>query len=273
MSAPDTPSLRLQVRQSTQYRFEAPVRYGLQQLRITARASPLQEVLQWSTTLDGATPSVRYIDHHGNAVDLISIEPETHALTVISEGEVLVEDQAGVVGAHRGPSPLWLYLGQTPLTAARMGVRGLLKEVSGTNALSKLHSLSEIIRNQVTYTLGASQPDWSAEDALGAGKGVCQDHTHIFLAAARALEIPARYVSGYLMLNDRTTQEAMHAWAEAYVDGLGWVGFDISNGISPDARYIRVATGRDYREAAPVIGSQIGGVGETLAVEIEVAQQ
>ncbi len=81
------------------------------------------------------------------------------------------------------------------------------------------------------------------------------------------------YVSGYLMLDDRIAQEAMHAWAEAYVDGLGWVGFDVSNGISPDTRYVRVATGLDYAEAAPVTGTRFGGTGENLTVSIEVAQQ
>ena len=84
---------------------------------------------------------------------------------------------------------------------------------------------------------------------------------------------PARYVSGYLMLNDRVDQAAMHAWAEAHVDGLGWVGFDVSNSISPDVRYVRVATGLDYNDAAPVIGTRIGGSGEELDVQIEVAEQ
>jgi transglutaminase-like putative cysteine protease len=90
---------------------------------------------------------------------------------------------------------------------------------------------------------------------------VCQDHAHIFIGAARAADIPARYVSGYLMMNDRIEQDATHAWAEAHVEELGWVGFDISNGISPDPRYVRVATGRDYRHAAP------------LTVNVSVEQQ
>jgi hypothetical protein len=81
---------------------------------------------------------------------------------------------------------------------------------------------------------------------------------HIFVAAARSMGYPARYVSGYLMMNDRVHQDASHAWAEAHVDGVGWVGFDVSNGISPDARYVRVATGLDYREAAPVSGLRFG---------------
>jgi len=77
---------------------------------------------------------------------------------------------------------------------------------------------------------------------MSAGQGVCQDHTHIFISAARELGYPARYISGYLMMNDRIDQEASHAWAEAYVEGLGWVGFDVSNGISPDERYVQSAS-------------------------------
>ena len=102
---------------------------------------------------------------------------------------------------------------------------------------------------------------------------MCQDHAQIFIAAARAMEIPARYVSGYLMMNDRIEQEATHAWAEAWVQGLGWVGFDVSNGISPDPRYVRVATGRDYRDAAPITGISFGPVAERLTVDLAVEQQ
>jgi transglutaminase-like putative cysteine protease len=75
------------------------------------------------------------------------------------------------------------------------------------------------------------------------------------------------------MLNDRIVQDAMHAWAEAHIDGLGWVGFDVSNGISPDTRYVRVASGLDYADAAPVSGTRIGGNTETLSVAIDVVQQ
>jgi transglutaminase-like putative cysteine protease len=106
-----------------------------------------------------------------------------------------------------------------------------------------------------------------------AWRGVCQDHSHIFVAAARAMGYPARYVSGYLMMNDRVHQDASHAWAEAHVEGVGWVGFDVSNGISPDARYVRVATGLDYREAAPVSGLRFGRGGEALSIDIQVQQQ
>jgi transglutaminase-like putative cysteine protease len=102
---------------------------------------------------------------------------------------------------------------------------------------------------------------------------VCQDHAHIFIGAARERGIPARYVSGYLMMNDRIEQEATHAWAEAHIEGLGWVGFDVSNGICPDPRYVRVATGSDYRDAAPVTGISIGTADQVLTVGVAVEAQ
>jgi transglutaminase-like putative cysteine protease len=204
---------------------------------------------------------------------LISFERDTEELVITCEGEVEIAESHGVVGRHRGPAPLWLYQGQTPRTKPGSAVRALLRELPAGSDLDRLHALMAAVAEAVTYEIGASHPDWGAEEALAAGRGVCQDHAHVFIASAREMGLPARYVSGYLMLNDRVEQDAMHAWAEAHVDGLGWVGFDPSNCISPDTRYVRVATGLDYSDAAPVIGSRIGGTGETLEVQIAVAQQ
>jgi len=265
--------MQLTIRHATQYRFGAPVRSGLQQLRKTPKSSPQQRILRWQTRVEHGFKELGFEDHHNNFVELISFERGTTELSVISDGEVELSDTGGVVGPHRGPAPLWLYLRQTPMTRARTRLRAFLREADVTPDLDGLHALIGAIAARVTYLIGASEPNWSAEDALEAGQGVCQDHTHIFLACAREMGIPARYVSGYLMLNDRTVQDAMHAWAEAYLDGLGWVGFDVSNGISPDTRYVRVATGLDYMEASPVSGLRVGGTDEQLEVRIDVAQQ
>jgi transglutaminase-like putative cysteine protease len=124
----------------------------------------------------------------------------------------------------------------------------------------------------VHYDVGHTDAATTADAALSAGHGVCQDHAHIFITAARVLGFPARYVSGYLMLTDRIEQEASHAWAEAHVDDLGWVGFDVSNGISPDPRYVRVATGADYLEAAPISGLSYGGGEQQMVVSLAVEQ-
>ncbi|WGW02349.1 transglutaminase family protein [Tropicibacter oceani] len=265
--------MRLKIQHRTQYHFDTPVDYGLQQLRKTPKTSQDQKIVTWQTRVEHGRKEVAFDDHHRNRTELIGYDPGTTTLSVISEGEIDVIDTQGIVGPHRGPAPLWLYRQDTPRTQARAGVRALLRSIQTAPSLDGMHALMQGIGASILYEVGSSDPDWSAEDAIEAGKGVCQDHTHIFLSCARLLDMPARYVSGYLMLNEKTAQDAMHAWAEVHIDGLGWVGFDVSNRISPDARYVRVATGLDYAEASPVSGTRIGGAGERLNVQIDVAQQ
>ena len=136
-----------------------------------------------------------------------------------------------------------------------------------------LHALSDAVLEAVAYETGRTDASTSAEAALAAGHGVCQDHAHIFIGAARLLGVPARYVSGYLLMDGVIDQQAGHAWAEAHVAGLGWVGFDVSNAICPDARYVRVAAGADYHDAAPITGVTLGSGAAEMTVEVSVAQQ
>ncbi len=265
--------MQLKIHHATRYSFAEPVQFALQQVRKTPKSAHHQAVVDWHTEVIGGQKELAFEDQHNNVTELISADRDTLELQVISEGTVEVEDTKGVAGPHRGPAPLWLYLNETSLTEAKAGVRNIVRGIDDTTTLASLHELSGRIRDAIKYEVGASESNWSAEEAIEAGSGVCQDHTHVFIACARRMDIPARYVSGYLMLNDRITQDAMHAWAEAHVEGLGWVGFDVSNGISPDMRYVRVATGLDYAEAAPVSGTRVGGSDEALEVQISVAQQ
>lgn len=108
------------------------------------------------------------------------------------------------------------------------------------NEIALLHQLSARIFDAARYRPGATTATTNAEEALLLGQGVCQDHAHIFIAAARALGFASRYVSGYLLLTDRPAQDAGHAWAETHVAGIGWIGFDVSNQVCPDARYVSV---------------------------------
>ena len=265
--------MKLKIRHTTRYDFDAPVPFGLQQLRKTPKSFRNQKVESWHTSVDGGQKELSFEDYHRNTVELISFAPGTTHIVLTSEGVVDLTDNAGVVGAHEGCAPLWLFQRETEQTKPGKGVRDLVRALPDADDLGRLHALSSLIKDQVSYEVGASQPDWSAEDALAAGAGVCQDHSHIFLSCVRHMGLPARYVSGYLMMDDRIEQDATHAWAEAHVPGLGWVGFDVSNGISPDGRYVRVATGLDYAQAAPVRGSRFGAAGEQLTVQLEVAQQ
>ncbi len=267
--------MRLAIRHVTHYDFDAPVSYALQRLRLTPKETQGQRIVEWKMHLEGATRQLEYDDEHFNHVTLVSVDPGTEHVRITCEGTVETEDNAGVIGHHAGHLPLWAFLTPTPLTVASSRVRQLIGAVdrSAGGLVETLHNLSSAIRDEVRYEPGITAVDTTAEEVLEHGAGVCQDHAHVFIAAARAIGIPARYVSGYLMMNDRVDQEASHAWAEAHVMHLGWVGFDISNGISPDPRYVRVATGRDYRDAAPVTGISFGGASEGLSVRLEVEQQ
>ncbi|MEL6528635.1 MAG: transglutaminase family protein [Pseudomonadota bacterium] len=267
--------MRLSIRHTTHYAFSDPVVHGLQRLRLTPKETQGQQIIDWQMTYENAQPELEYDDQNFNTVTLIAVEPGANEVTVTCSGTVETQDQSGVIGRHSGHMPLWSFLGQTKLTKPGPKLRALMRDIPGPEEGAKLdylHALSARILDEVSYQTGTTEAGTTAEEAVGHGAGVCQDHAHIFIGAARAADIPARYVSGYLMMNDRIEQEATHAWAEAHIDGLGWVGFDISNGISPDPRYVRVATGRDYTDAAPVTGISFGSSEQQLTVGVAVEQ-
>lgn len=266
-------SMTLSIRHTTHYAFAQPVVHALQRLRLTPKETQGQRIIDWSMALENAHAELEYDDQHFNHVTLIALDPGAREVTVTCAGTVETDDNAGVIGRHSGHLPLWSFLRQTALTRPGAKLRALLREVSGPideAPLDFLHALSGLIRDRVAYEAGRTHSATTAEEAMQHGYGVCQDHAHIFIGAARAAGIPARYISGYLMMDDRIEQEATHAWAEAHVDGLGWVGFDVSNGICPDPRYVRVATGSDYRDAAPITGISIGATAEVLTVGVAV---
>lgn len=266
--------MRLKIEHQTTYTYDLPVPYGLQQLRLRPKSRDGQEVLSWDIAVTGGSRELSYEDEHANTVDLISFDGGHHEISITCKGEVEVTDRAGVVGRQMGFVPLWLYQRSTPLTEAGERIRALVADVKREDTdLATLHTLSAHILQAVPYSTDQAASDLTVEQALAAGHAVCQDHAHIFVSAARAMGFPARYVSGYLMMDDRVMQDASHAWAEAHIEGLGWVGFDISNGISPDARYVRVATALDYRGAAPISGMRFGHGSESMHVALQVQQQ
>jgi transglutaminase-like putative cysteine protease len=265
-------AMRLKIKHRTEYSYDRPLPYALQRLRLSPASGSLQIVRSWSLSIEGAKEEVRFIDHFGNDTRLISVEGEPHAIGIEAAGEVDTVNKAGMAGLQRGFAPLWLFLRHTPLTAPGEAIKALAATAAEGTDLDCLHRLMAEIRERVAYAVGTTDSDTVAEEALSKGSGVCQDHAHIFISAARLNGFPARYVSGYLMVDGVVEQVASHAWAEAYVEALGWVGFDVANGISPDENYVRIATGRDYRDAMPVSGIRLGQASEQLAVRITVEQ-
>jgi transglutaminase-like putative cysteine protease len=261
--------MRLKISHTTEYHYADPVQYSLQRLRLTPKNYPGQTVRGWKTAVHGANLEAGYTDHFGNHVDLVSTDAEQVTIRIVAEGEVETEDRAGMFGPHQGFVPLWLYLRETPLTKPGRLVRELAKSSAGESELSRMHDLMAKLHEAVAYRQGETAADTTAEQALEKKQGVCQDHAHVFISAARHLSLPARYVSGYLLM-DEPAQTASHAWAEVHLQGLGWVGFDAANKICPDERYVRLSTGLDYRDAAPVSGMVVGLAAETMNVAIRV---
>lgn len=266
--------MRLQIKHTTQFHYDDPPSYGLLQLRTAPQSSAAQSVHSWDISLDGARTQAQFMDQHGNRIDLIEVLPDAQLLEISVAGEVETHSADGVLGRHHHAMPLWHYRRQTSLTEVTEGLRELADSIvlPSESTISDLHSLSQLIRERVAYEPGQTGVNTTAGDALKNAKGVCQDHSHIFISVVREKGFPARYVSGYLLMDDRTSQDASHAWSEVYLDGLGWVGFDVSNGISPDERYVRIAQGSDYADAAPTKGLTMGAGQENLVVSIQVQQ-
>lgn len=264
--------MQLKISHVTDYVYAQPVRYALQRLRLTPQSSQLQTVHSWSTEVEGGAVEARYVDHYGNVVELVSASRDTEAIKVVASGLVETSDKSGVAGPHRAYMPLWLYQRDTALTKPGKMIKELVRSIGKGEPLEQLHGLMGALHKTMAYVPGATQTQTIAEDALAAGEGVCQDHAQAFAAAARVMGYPARYVSGYLMMEETPDQAASHAWAEAHVDGLGWVGFDPANDMCPDERYVHIAHGLDYKDAAPISGIRTGFGEEQLAVHITVEQ-
>lgn len=262
----------LKISHRTEYSYDAPVNYALQRLRLVPQTGPTQRVVSWALKIDGAREEVRFKDQFDNETRLVSTQGGQPVIGIVAEGVVETHDTSGIYGRDNAFAPLWLFETETDLTAAGPGVRKLVKSIGSAGDIDRLHELMHAIARGVAYNVGATGPETTAEQALAQGSGVCQDHAHVFIAGARSMGCPARYVSGYLMMDDRVEQAASHAWAEAYVNGLGWVSFDAANGISTDERYVPIAVGRDYRDAMPVSGIRQGVADERLAVRITVEQ-
>ncbi|MEO1149930.1 MAG: transglutaminase family protein [Pseudomonadota bacterium] len=266
--------MHLTVSHTTAYLYDPPVKAGLQQLRLRPRTNEVQTINDWQLSVEGGTIEASFEDQHKNLVDLVSLDTEISALTVIANGSVNTRDAAGVTPPEYSFAPHWYYRRSTHLTQPGARLEKLAASINtDMDDISILHAISAAARGVVAYEAGQTGTSTTVEEVLSAGRGVCQDHAHVFLACARRLGFPSRYVSGYLMMDDRVDQEASHAWAEALVEGVGWVGFDVSNGICPDERYVRIATGCDYGEAAPFSGIAVPGGGEqSLIVSVQVQQ-
>ena len=267
--------MRLTVDHVTRYAYDAPVRSVVQSHRLTPSVFDGQKTLAWEVTVSGGAPGGVFRDGAGDRVQGYSVAGPVSEITVTVRGTVETQDLAGVLRGHRESVAPGCYLRGTVSTAPDDALRELSLGADGADPLALAHALSASVSAAIAYRPGVTHAHTTAAEALALGEGVCQDHAHALIACARLRGLPARYVSGYLFATeDGTPHEAAHAWAEIHVAGLGWVGFDAANRCCPDARYIRLGSGVDAREAAPIRGIARGMTGASPeAMDVVVAVQ
>ncbi len=265
----------LRIEHETRYLFDEPASYSIQRLRLEPGDFEGQKVMDWTVEIRPGGSVSKGHDTFGNIMHLAAHAQQHSGITLTARGNVETVQTDGVVRGSFEPIEPKIYLRSTTLTAPNADLVALANEgrEAKDGPLDVAHRLVNVVRDAIDYEKGQTLITTSAADALALGRGVCQDHAHAFICCARLCGIPARYVGGYMWDDEGSAAlEAGHGWAEAYIEGLGWVGFDPANRQSPTEAYVRVAVGFDYLDASPVRGMRRSGGGETLDVEVRITQ-
>ncbi len=268
--------MQIRILHRTTYRYEPGGGRLVQRIRATPASFPGQQVIDWRIDAPGMAKAASYIDGNGNLTQLIAHTLDAEDVVIELSGLVERTALTGPWQPAEAAMPHGAYLRQTPLTEPSARILAMARAATGSG-LEQLASLMHTVRNEIDYRIGATHAHSTAADAARDGEGVCQDHAHIFISAARHLGIPARYVTGYMVTAPGEVAEANHAWAEAWAENWGWAAFDIANDMLPDERYVRVAAGLDARDAAPVAGIRQGAASaenlDVLVLVETVAEQ
>jgi transglutaminase-like putative cysteine protease len=267
--------MRLRVAHSTICRYDPPASGAIQVLRLTPRNYEGQYVVHWRI---GVTPDARLAAHEdafGNLTHVFTAEGSLAELHIEVDGQVETQNTDGVVRGAVERFPPGLFLRDTALTQPdaaigefAQGVRG----AAGGDFLGELHALLERLPAVLVHDPDPARDATTAAEAFARKSGTAADLTHTFIAAARSLGIPARFVAGYCCLAEDEGTQPDHVWAESHVPDLGWVGFDPVNGFCPTDAHVRVAIGLDALGAAPLRGTRYGVGGQTREVTIKFAQ-
>ena len=266
--------MRLFIHHRTDYRFSEPQSRLIQMLRLTPTSHEGQNVVDWRIDVDCDARFKHSRDGFGNEVTMLYVDGPVDRISLSVTGEVLTVDRAGIITGAPEPLPPLVFTQRTALTQANPEIAAFAAEVAAKRGslLDRAHRLNEAVHDRLRFETARPVTDRTAAAVFADGHGIGQDLAHVFIAAAREMGFPARYVSGHLYLEDgdEAHRNTTHGWAEAFVPDYGWIGFDPVHQICPHEAYVRVAIGLDYRDAAPVSGARIGSGQEQLEVGVHV---
>lgn len=264
--------MHLHIRHETLYRYGEPVKRSVQNLRLTPRREPIQRALSWDIEAPGRQHA--QIDAYGNVVHLLTLDEPHREIRIVVNGVVETQDTEGLVLADDGKLSPLAFVAETSLTRADEAIAKFAAEklVMNGDPRSSFLELANAVCEEVQYEKGATDVHESAVRAFARGKGVCQDHAHVFIASCRTAGIPARYVSGYLYTG-KDGEVASHAWVDVWLgrEQGGWMSLDVTHRTLAGGKHCRLAVGRDYLDACPVRGVRRGGGNEEMHVSVNVA--
>jgi len=260
------------IRHVTRFTYETPIAESMMEARMQPRSDGTQRCVQFGLSTNPPSRVMMYQDHDGNTVHHFNIPGRHSRLTVTAEA--LVESTPSTVfperlGVNAWPQThamtvngeFWELVNPSTFVQPTEALQALARELRVSKAedpMSLMRRLMTDIAERFEYSPRSTRVDSPIDEALSARRGVCQDFTHILIGLGREVGIPCRYVSGYLFhdrdSHDRSADGATHAWAEAMMPELGWVGFDPTNNLMAGDRHIRVAVGRDYADVPPTRG-------------------
>ena len=267
--------MRLLIQHQTEYRFTEPQTRVVQMLRLTPGSHIGQNIVNWRIDVDCDARLKHASDGFGNVISMLYLAGPVERVGLHVTGEVLTENRAGVVSGAIEPLPPMVFTRPTDLTAVSEAILELAHEhrPETGDALSRAHALNSAVHDMIDCVTRRSPDVRPAGAVLGAKSGCNMDMAHVLVAAARAAGFAARFVTGYIYSDepDSGHAQAPHFWAEIDVPGYSWIGFDPVNDQCPDDRYVRVAKGLDFRDAAPISGARVGGGHEVLNIGVDVS--
>ena len=262
--------MQMHIRHETRYRYDRPVKYSVQSLHLTPRRDLSQRALVWNILSPGRR--LEQVDAYGNISHLLTIEEPHREIRIVVSG--IVETADAEARQDDGPLSPLAYLSPTQLTQPNEDLKAFAHRALARldDPRERAQALADAVAGAVKYKSGTSDVQDSAAVAFKSGAGVCQDHAHVFIAAARAVGMPARYVSGYLYTGE-SSDAASHAWVDVWLGPeIGWQSMDVTHKRPAVRTYCRLAVGRDYLDAAPVRGVRQGGGGEKMEANVLVAE-
>ncbi len=278
------------IRHFTRYRYTKPVSQSTMEVRMHPRNENTQRCFTFQLAVSPRAHVFSYYDHTGNIIHHFDIPEEHRQLTIVADALVDVDPPQHLPDALEQDSwqrldemiaydDYWDMLMPSHFARPSQELEAFAKKIgaherNGRDPLTLLRSINNSMYDEIEYAKHATRVDSPIEVALESRKGVCQDFAHIMIALLRGLRIPSRYVSGYVHHDrthkDRSADGATHAWVEALLPGLGWVGFDPTNNLLASKRHIRTAIGRDYADVPPTVGTLKGSAQSELQVRVRV---